>query len=99
MAAFFIALVVWVMLFALFFGLPILIAQFRVRESKKVFESDIASLCPLYQKCVSTLESIVGSRLLGEGGSQNSSITFADALKNQSFAIQSILDLIDDLEG
>lgn len=87
-------IILFVVVPILFYIIPLRVARSRAKAANEVYISSINSLSTLFNSCVAFILGAVGERLLGEGGSQNSSITFEDALNNNDFAVKSVLSLI-----
>lgn len=65
--------------------------QYRIsKHATQTFQTEVNLLEELYKKNV-----IIISKRLGEGPSQNSSLYFREVHENQAFAINSILDMIN----
>ena len=70
---------------------PAIIQYFRWKQSEKKFKKKLQLLegSELYNQC-----RIIFTKPLGIGTDPNGEVSFADAMKNQEFAMNSILGLI-----
>lgn len=69
--------------------LPALYRHFVWKRTEKDFEHELSQLGSLYDS-----SRIVITERLGEGTSQNSDVKFAEAHQNQSFAMNTIMELL-----
>jgi len=69
--------------------LPAFYRHFAWKQSEKEFEYELSQLGFLYDS-----SRIVITDRLGEGTSQNSDVKFAEAHKNQSFAMNTVMELL-----
>lgn len=89
MKIFFIVLFIFALIaFVVYF--PLLYKIIRLKGIKKNLYSEIKMLDDLYKKYI-----IIITHRLGEGVSQNSDTKFVDAHKNQEFAVNSILSILE----
>lgn len=72
---------------------PVLRQHFVFKRAENNFIQELNLLNDFYKNKL-----IIITEKLGEGPSQNSDIKFVEAHKNQIFAINSILDLLDECE-
>lgn len=85
-------LILFIFAFIIFYC-PVLYQHFVFKRTENNFIQELNLLNDFYKNKL-----IVVTEKLGEGPSQNSDVKFAQAHKNQIFAINSILDLLDECE-
>lgn len=85
----FIILLAIIVLMIVISYLPALWQHFALKRTKKNFECELSELDALYIS-----SRIVITERLGEGTSQNSDVRFAEAHQNQSFAMNTIMDVL-----
>lgn len=73
---------------------PVIRSRYKLRKTKHIFEEQKILLSDLYADCLVLEESE-----LGQGGSQNSGPRFKDVHKNQDFAINSVLYILNHIGG
>lgn len=72
---------------------PVLLNRYRVKVDRRTLDSEIGKLNSVYERC-----RLVITKPLGQGGSKNSGIKFAEAQKNQNTAVESVRSLIADMK-
>ncbi len=93
MSIFLITLLLFVAMLSIIY-FPVLYQHIVSKRAENRFHEEVSLLNDLYSDSL-----IVITNRLGEGASQNSDIKFSKAHENQSFAVNSILGLIDELGG
>jgi len=81
-------------LLVLIIYLPAICQHFAWKRTSKSFEQQLSELGTLYDD-----SRIVITERRGEGTSQNSDVKFADAHKNQDFAMNTIMKLLSKKEN
>ncbi|MGN9126524.1 hypothetical protein ACTM97_08985 [Oliverpabstia intestinalis] len=92
MLVFGIILIFFIIMFLMIYS-PVIYQNAVLKRAENTFIQELNRLNDFYEDNL-----IVVTRRLGEGESQNSDVKFVHAHNNQNFAVNSVLDLIDDLE-
>lgn len=72
---------------------PVFLNRYRAKVDKRTLDSEIEKLNSVYER-----SRLVITRPLGQGGSKNSGIKFAEAHKNRDLAVKSVRSLIADMK-
>lgn len=90
MTVFVIVLIVFSIIFLVTY-FPVICQNIVLNRAEKDFAQELKALNDFYENML-----VIVTRRLGEGESQNSDVRFSCAHQNQKFAVDSVLDLIDE---